>query len=414
MSLSSRRPLLAVYLTALSLIAASSSRATRMVWAADPAESPRVTVYDPNLNHLWNRLHEALYVRLERKGQDDPGELDPFLWEHSPYRPFPWERAPYREMQERYKRAIAVLDDFISEEGNKLIADSRKRALLQRDLWVLFDTAAQSRWLVSPDKVDSEIELARRAARIMSRLALTADQIKALPDNWSEAVAAGKLPDWFEAGRLWDADGPWVLLGSEDNVPLARTHVELFCGRSAFFVFLRLPGARKQTLKYLADLRSNGNAAKSAQGAMFALVRQMQLIDDHGRITLTPVIESLQIRGFGNQEFKLSRKDFTAGKPSLVAIGPEDRERDFLTLLRRNAGHGRGKVLATCTSCHDPGTMQSYVRHLPPAQFIKPSLRASNRDEEALRARVWKKDRYEWGLLQGLTLTRLREQTEGH
>jgi hypothetical protein len=36
-------------------------------------------------------------------------------------------------------------------------------------------------------------------------------------------------------------------------------------------------------------------------------------------------------------------------------------------------------------------------------------MTASNRDEEALRARVWKKDRYEWGLLQGLTLAPTRE-----
>jgi hypothetical protein len=31
-------------------------------------------------------------------------------------------------------------------------------------------------------------------------------------------------------------------------------------------------------------------------------------------------------------------------------------------------------------------------------------MRVSNRDEETRRAWVWKKDRYEWGLLQGLIL----------
>jgi hypothetical protein len=358
-----------------------------------------VTVYDPDPKHLWNRLHEALYVRLDGQGPDDPGELDPFLWQHS----------PYAEKGERYKRAAAVLDEFIAERGDKLITDPRKRALLQRDLWVLFDTVAPSRFLVAPDKADGEIELAVKVAKILPRLALTADQVKELPDTFAEAVAAKKFPDWVDAGRLWDADSPWVLLGSDERVPLARTHVELFGGRSAFFVFLRLPDGREQTKKYVAELRAGGTAPKLPAGAYFALVRQMQLIDDRGRIALTPVVETVQLRGLGAHELKLSRKDFLAGKPSLSALGEDDRERDYLILLGRNAGGGRGKVLNACGSCHGADTFQSYERHLPPAQFVHPALTASNRDEEALRARVRKKDRYEWGLLQGLILASTRE-----
>jgi hypothetical protein len=349
---------------------------------------------------LWNRLHEALYVRLDGEGPDDPGELDPFLW----------QRSPYLEKGERYQRAAAVLDEFLAERGDRLIADPRKRALLQRDLWVLFDTVAPSRFLVAPDKTDGETELAGRVAKILPRLALTADQIKGLPDNYAEAVATKKFPDWFDAGRLWDADGPWVLLGSQERVPLARTHVEFFGGRSAFFVFLRLPEGRVQARKYVAELRSNGTAPKlPGGGAYFALVRQMQLIDDRGRIAMTLVMETLQIRGLGAHEYKLSRKEFTAGKPSLTALGPEDRERDYLTLLGRNVGGGRSEVLNTCGKCHPPDTMESYVRNFPPAQSVRPSMTVSNRDEEALRARIWKKDRYEWGLLQGLILAPTRD-----
>jgi hypothetical protein len=358
-------------------------------------------VYDPSPKHLWNRLHEALYVRLHGAGPDDPEELDPFLW----------QRSPFQEKGERYKRAVAVLDEFLAERGDKLITDPRKRALLQRDLWALFDQVAPSRFLVARDQADHEIELAARVAKVLPRLALTADQIKALPDNYAEAVAARKFPDWFDARRLWDSDSPWVLLGLEqEKAPLARTHVELFGGRSAFFIFLRAPEGREQSLKYVAELRANGAAPRLPVGsAYFALVRQMQLIDDRGRITLTPVIETVQVRGLGMHELKLSRKDFTAGRPSLTVLRPEDRERAFLALLRNNAGNGRVKVLDTCTHCHGADTMQSYVRHFPPLQFIRPSLKASNRDEEALRARIWKKERYEWGLLQGLRLMPSRE-----
>src|SRR5262249_51786373 len=158
MSVFSRRTLLAVWLTALGLFAVCSSRPTPVVRAADP---PGVTVYDPDPKHLWNRLHEALYVRLDGAGPDEPGELDAFLW----------ARSASGEKGERYNRGAAVLDEFIAERGDKLITDPRKRALLQRDLWVLFDTVAPSRWLVAPNQKDGEIELAGRVAKVLPRLA---------------------------------------------------------------------------------------------------------------------------------------------------------------------------------------------------------------------------------------------------
>ncbi len=400
MPVSFRWPLPAVGLTVLGLVAAAFSRPGRVVLAADPPRaSPTVTVYDPDPKHLWNRLHEALYVRFEGEAPDDPGELDPFLW----------RRGTFRDNGERYRRAVAVLDEFIAERGNRLITDPRKRALLQRDLWALFDTLEPSRWLVAPGAADTGVELASRVSKVLRRLALTADQMKALPDTYAEAVAAKKLPDWFEGSRLWDADGPWVLLGSDEKAPLARTHVEFFGGRSAFFVFLRLTAGREQTRKYLAELRSKGTAAKlPVGGTHLALVRQMELIDDRGRIVLTPVVEALEIRGWGDHKLRLNRKDFLSGRAGLTPAGPEDRERDFLALLGRNAANGRGKALGTCDRCHG-NEMLSYVRPFPPSQSVRPALTASSRDEEVLRARAWKLDRYEWGLLQGLTRMPPRE-----
>jgi hypothetical protein len=84
MPVSYRWLLPAFCIIALGLFAVCSARSPRMVEATDPPrDSPSVTVYDPNPKHLWNRLYEALYVRLDGEGPDDPGELDPFLWDHS-------------------------------------------------------------------------------------------------------------------------------------------------------------------------------------------------------------------------------------------------------------------------------------------------------------------------------------------
>src|SRR5262245_56607046 len=98
MPVSPRWLMTAACATALGVFAVWSSRPTPELRAADPPrESPGVTVYDPNPRHLWNRLHEALHVRLDGEGWDDPGELDPFLG----------QRSPYLEKGEPYQRAEA-------------------------------------------------------------------------------------------------------------------------------------------------------------------------------------------------------------------------------------------------------------------------------------------------------------------
>ncbi len=402
MPVSFRWPLLAASSAALGVFAAWPFQLTPESRAADPpAGSPRVTVYDPDPNHLWNRLHEAIYVRLDGAAADEPGELDPLLWQHS----------PFLEKNERSDRAVAVLDEFIAKRGDKLIADPGKRALLQRDLWALFDTVAPPAGVPAVrEKMETRTQLARRLATVLPRLALTADEIKALPDNYAEAVAAGKFPKWSDAGRLWAADGPWVLVGNKNEAPLARTHAGFFGGRSAFFVFMRVPDGREQTLKHLADLQARGADVKPpAGGVYFALVRQMVLFDAAGRITLSPVVESVQIRGLGDHEFKLSRKELTAGRPSLAPLGPEDREREYHLFMGRNVGVGRAKVLDTCVKCHTPDRLESHARTFPPFQSARPTLIASTRDDEVGRARGAKWNSYEWGLLQGLTLAETRE-----
>src|SRR5262245_45282490 len=221
-----------------------------------PAAAQGITVYDRDPRHLWNRLHQALHVRLDREGLTDPDELDPLSWHNS----------PYLVSGASHKQAIALLDEFLAKTGDKLVQDPRKRALLQRDLWALFDRLGQPQYLVGPKKKQEALELARRVAKIIPQLALTADQIKALPDNHAELGAAKKFPIQFDPARpndvyfpadLWEANGPWVLLGVKET-PVAQTHVEFFGGRSAFFIFLRLPGGRQQTVKYVADLPGPG------------------------------------------------------------------------------------------------------------------------------------------------------------
>jgi hypothetical protein len=378
--------------------AGAASQAPQRTNSDDSAASPapkHSTVYDPDPEHLWNRLHDTFRARIEGK-EIDPWELDPFLWRSE----------DYLVSEKGHKAALEVLDEFIAKKGHTLIKDPRKRALLQRDLWALFDSLPVPRWGAS--QKHPQMKLATRLARIIPRLSLTADEIKKLPDNYAEAVAAKEA--WFLPADLWKPKGPWVLLGDDNQMPLALSHIHFFGGRSTFFVFLRMPDGRAQTEKYLAALRKLApGAAPDAfpPGTDAILMRQMQLIDDQGKPVTTNVTESLQLRE-GTFELKLNRRAFLAGKPSLKAIGEDDRERDLLLFFGYNAGQGPSNVLKTCSSCHggmkDILSLNSYRRFRPLylTPTAKPDLLPSTREQEEARCRGWKANRYEWGLLQGL------------
>ena len=92
-------------------------------------------LYDPDPAHLWNRLNETLFVRTALDGKKfGRDELDILYW--------PTTRNLLFEPSRQ--KALAVLDEFIDTHGEMLIRDPMKRALLQRDLWELFDWSARS------------------------------------------------------------------------------------------------------------------------------------------------------------------------------------------------------------------------------------------------------------------------------
>ncbi len=92
--------------------------------------SPSRSLYHTDPEHLWNRLHEALFVRVGHDGRTyGQDRLEPLLWRESKH--LLGERSN--------KNAIALLEEFLKNKGEKLIDDPLKRALLQRDLWLVFN-----------------------------------------------------------------------------------------------------------------------------------------------------------------------------------------------------------------------------------------------------------------------------------
>src|SRR5262249_35938551 len=367
-------------------------------------ESSEVTLYDPNPKHLWNRLHQALHVRLTDLGNPEkeqallPGdqsyhalELDAFLWPN---------QSTYLRFGQPHKLALAVLDDFLAKDGEKLVREPTKRAFLQRDLWAVFD------WTRSWHTDGPGRNLRTRLAKVIQRLALSSEEIKALPNNFA-AVAATKKVAGVPAD-LWDTQGPWVSIGDDNKNPngartLTPVHDSFFGGRSAFLVLVQAGASRDQTIKFVRQLNDKGKSSPT----QVALVRRMLLIDKEGRIRLTPITESVQMRGETEREFKLDRKDFLGGKTkqSIRRVTEDDRERPEIVFLGGNAGNRPGPILKRCFHCHQGADLnartQTFSVSVGPVR-ARPRLIESTVDDEVAKGIRWKHDQFMWGKLQGL------------
>ena len=166
-----------------------------------------------------------------------------------------------------HESVLRVLDEFLQTHAERLIRDPVKRAILQRDLWAVFDrtVAREPNRRGEPTYDKERQELQTRLAEVMRRLALSPEEIHSLPDNYGQALASAQFageydpthrdrpflpPDLFES-----LGGPWIAIYAQgpSSEPVAAGHVSTF-SRSSFLVFVRLPGGRKATFDYFRTL----------------------------------------------------------------------------------------------------------------------------------------------------------------
>jgi hypothetical protein len=342
--------------------------------AASPSHREASTsIYDSNPSHLWNRIYAALLIRADRHGTAFGADsLDPLLWSETEH----LLAGPSHE------HALRVLDEFLETHGERMIHDPVKRAMLQRDLWAVFDwSVQQSPGKDRPQYNKEKKELQVRLAQVLRRLALTPDQIKGLPDNYAQAISSGAFAKEYDAAHrdlpflppdLFDPHGPWICIqpSPESDSSVAKMHIWNVSGRSGFLVFVRLPEGHKATMNYFQTLwnfpqpwvagpsfaadqtRENPDLPSFPVGTQVALVRRLTLFDNQGELTATSITESVQIRvyravtateerNFGNGnladiiknsgqdffEFKLSRPVLFSGKDGgLRAVAPGEKE----------------------------------------------------------------------------------------
>jgi hypothetical protein len=410
-------------------------------------------LYDPRPDHIWNRLHAVLYLRTDSRGRSWGGdELDPLLW----------IRTNHLLTGPSHQAALAVLDEFLATAAEQKIRSPLARAILQRDLWAVFD------WCVSrSDEHPAEArELESRLAQIMRRVALSAEEVQALPENYSAAVHSHALAVRYDPVEretpflppdLFDPKGPWACIGLPYGEPLAVSHTYFVRGRSSFLVFLHLPDGREATLDYLHKLRDAPHlwrlnpdyrpgtpldevvpAADLPQfpaGTQLALVRRLILVNSRGELMPAPITESLQIRVYRSIEddmynrrytqdgfeFRLSREKLLRSQSGgLYALDRNSKE--FPLFMSHGfdefekpmepgpiEDHLRPALLF-CGSCHQRNpqmagiySVLSYAESFSRGEYQRPVRMDEISPEDAARFTVdWKRGRYDWGLLAGL------------
>ncbi len=207
-------------------------------------------LFHPDAQHISNRLYRELHVRKEPNGKEHGCDaLDPLLW----------SRTSYLLDGKSWAQALGLADEFLRTHAERQISDRTKRAMLQRDVWAIFDWADQSDL---PHQTERR-ELIARLAPIVKRLALSPDELAQLPDTYVRALQNHEFPAAYDPANpsqaflppdLFDTRGPWVCLGAPDHDLAAPLHDLSFTARSIFFVFARLPGGRAATLTYFKQL----------------------------------------------------------------------------------------------------------------------------------------------------------------
>jgi hypothetical protein len=304
------------YIAAMLLVVMPMTLCEMAVPAAASGSAEKASaLYDPNPAHIWNRLYDALLVREDPSGAKyGEDSLDPLLWLNS----------DHLLVQPSHQRAVRVLDEFLQTHAENQIHDPVKRAILQRDLWAVFDWSVVREALSGQPAYDEQkVELQTRLAEVLRRLALTPEEIASLPANYGRAVASGAFAKEYDPAHpertflppdLFDPQGPWVCINGNSYLgkPAAIQHLVAFSGRSRFLVFIRLPAGRKATLEYFRTLWNfpqpwvqpdphglidvNPDLPSFPAGTEVALLRQMTLFDNRGNLVEAPITESVQLR----------------------------------------------------------------------------------------------------------------------
>jgi hypothetical protein len=299
------------------LVASKSPARSPAVLSAFTAASDESTIfpiYSLSPTDPWNRIFHSLFTRSFRTRISDEfprSDAGPFVnagdfpnlrlstraFDQTEsgdrpidplYAPPPFTGdGPYQVLTDpRYSALVDALHDALNDTTPHT---TLARAIFQTDLWSAYDIL---HWDLYPKDRGTAVdahkhEISDLLARLIRKIALTPEEIEALPDNYAAACARESLPDLFNPQSGW-IELQWFL---------PRTHDAQADFRRASRVFVKPSHAPQDKQRFLNSLRTeSGNASPNIAGA--AILIQPLLIDSRGRLTPSHLTTDVEIRLF--------------------------------------------------------------------------------------------------------------------
>lgn len=310
-------------------------------------------IYSSDPNDSWNRIFYFLFSRrLEIRLSNDFPEGAPFVDKVST-RSFERDEVGDRAIDPLYPGILVntgelvILTDAAYPEFAKSLSDALNdavprsnvaRALMQNDLWGAYDVL----FYREVDPFEAEFGQRRRAfldliAKLIKKIALTPEEIKALPDNYSAAIRDDSLADVFRKDSGW-IEVQWFP---------GREHDSSAGFRRVSRVFLKPAHPPRDMRKFLNAQRGRDddsfgratNPVADLDGV--ALVTQLLVIDTEGNPRPTTLTSEVQVRHFERDDkgiFKrttmqvceISRKLFVSAPESGGLVFEDDNSRAYL------------------------------------------------------------------------------------
>jgi hypothetical protein len=393
-------------------------------------------IYANDSQDSWNRIFYYLFTRtVKLRLTDDFREGEPFQQSHFAFA-FPPTMVSDR-MFERIESGDRGIDplypSFLNSLGTvRLMTEPRfsefegavraaieernqrtpvARALMQSDLWAAYDMTYS--YLRRVDAARSSLIL-KMLARLIRKLALSQEEIAALPDNYAAGAHRLHLPDVF------GEHSPWI----EIEWSQGRLHDSTANYRRSTRVFLN-PGSKPIDQRtFLEGFRDDRSPHAPLEAV--ALVTQSLIIDNSGNVVPSRITTEVQVREFnlssdgrlsktGLAEFELSRRTMLT-EPAAGGLARVDEtepaylpasgnDYGFATGIDSSDGRARdisilGSLRARCSGCHgaNVSTLFTFSTHDPQAREIRILDKKANEHGQYVVARKTKLD--SWKSLQ--------------
>jgi len=356
---------------------------TEAVFTSNNPES----IYAADPNDSWNRIFHLLFTRtVKAEMSSDFPEAGPFTGSEAMgvtglrvstrrfervemgdraieplYPSFLSSAGALSVLSEpRFSELREVLTTAISDQNTRL---SLARALMQCDAWAAYDIIFRSGNFGTGDdrKIGEHKEiLLSLLAQFIRKLALSPEEIRSLPANYSAAEKIKNLP------ALFSPDSGWL----EIQLLPDRGHDFHSAYRRAARVFVKPRRVPEKKEQFVSSLKDNQHTEDLEA---VALAVQNLLIDAHGRVVPSSIISDVQIRFFSNSdrripavseagEYELSRKllltrpvsgglvEFDDNAPAYLAAAGNDYE--FATPLFATNTPLVAGLQTRCAQCH--------------------------------------------------------------